>query len=198
MILSSDWRDAVGRWWRRWSAIHVHLWHRTRGQSSHAPFPCDQAGNVQGEPLQKVIVVFFQWNPGRVVTEKEDRMHKKRNALSLNHIKDSLKTTFKKRPNNKRFYLINYTIIMLAIFLPFFGEHVVGFNYVRTRYGCRGGRLTSLDASFMRCFGFFQTSSKTLRSMFFSKHRWNIASLSKKCDVFHDVLGFRKATQSRS
>ena len=62
----------------------------------------------------------------------------------------------------------------------------------------RDGRLTSLDASFMRCFGFFQTSSKTSRSMFFSKHRWNIASLSKKCDVFHDVLGFRKATQSRS
>ena len=24
---------------------------------------------------------------------------------------------------------------MLTIFLPFFGEHVVGFNYVRTRYG---------------------------------------------------------------
>ena len=64
--------------------------------------------------------------------------------------------------------------------------------------GGRGGRLTSLDASWARCFGFFQTSSKTSRSMFFSKHRWNIASLSKKCDVFHDVLGFRKATQSRS
>ena len=43
----------------------------------------------------------------------------------------------------------------------------------------------------MRCFGFFQTSSKTSRSMFFSKHRWNIASLSKKCDVLLDVLGFR-------
>ena len=43
----------------------------------------------------------------------------------------------------------------------------------------------------MRYFGFFQTSSKTSRSMFFSKHRWNIASLSKKCDVLLDVLGFR-------
>ena len=38
----------------------------------------------------------------------------------------------------------------------------------------RGGRLTSLDASFMRCFGFFQTSSKTSRSMFFQ----NIAETS--------------------
>ena len=67
-----------------------------------------------------------------------------------------------------------------------------------TYLALRGGRLTSLDASWARCFVFFQTSSKTSRSMFFSKHRWNIASLSKKCDVFHDVLGFRKATQSRS
>ena len=56
-------------------------------------------------------------------------------------------------------------------------------------HSLRGGRLTSLDASFMRCFVFFQTSSKTSRSMFFSKHRWNIASLSKKCDVLRDVLG---------
>ena len=40
-------------------------------------------------------------------------------------------------------------------------------------------------------FWFFQTSSKTSRSMFSSKHRWNIASLSKKCDVLCDVLGFR-------
>ena len=55
----------------------------------------------------------------------------------------------------------------------------------------RGGRLTSLDASFVRCFGFSQTSSKTSRSMFSSKHRWNIASLSKKCDVLSDVLSFR-------
>ena len=40
----------------------------------------------------------------------------------------------------------------------------------------RGGRLTSLDASFMRCFGFFQTLSKTLRSMFFQ----NIAETSHR------------------
>ena len=42
---------------------------------------------------------------------------------------------------------------------------------VTAALGVRGGRLTSSDASFMRCFGFFQTSSKTSRSMFFSKHR---------------------------
>ena len=40
-------------------------------------------------------------------------------------------------------------------------------------------------------FFLLQISSKTSRSMFSSKHRWNIASLSKKCDVLCDVLGFR-------
>ena len=35
----------------------------------------------------------------------------------------------------------------------------------------RGGRLTSLDASFARCFAFLRTSSKTSTSMFFQKHR---------------------------
>ena len=60
----------------------------------------------------------------------------------------------------------------------------------------RGGRLTSLDASFARCFAFWRTSSKTSTSMFFQKHRQNIASLRKKHDVLHDVLGFKNYTQS--
>ena len=46
-----------------------------------------------------------------------------------------------------------------------------GEKKLEARPRCRGGRLTSLDASFVRCFGFFQTSSKTSRSMFSSKHR---------------------------
>ena len=60
----------------------------------------------------------------------------------------------------------------------------------------RGGRLTSLDASFARCFAFWRTSSKTSTSMFFQKNRQNIASLRKKPDVLHDVLGFRNSIQS--
>ena len=64
------------------------------------------------------------------------------------------------------------------------------------RIGSRGGRLTSLDASFARCFAFSRTSSKTSRSMFFQKHRPNIASLRKKHDVFHDVFGFGNSIKS--
>ena len=60
----------------------------------------------------------------------------------------------------------------------------------------RGGRLTSLDASFARCFAFWRTSSKTSTSMFFQKHRRKIASLRKKHDVFHDVLGFGNSIKS--
>ena len=60
----------------------------------------------------------------------------------------------------------------------------------------RGGRLTSLDASFARCFAFWRTSSKTSRLMFFQKHRPNIASLRKKHDVFHDVFSFGSTIKS--
>ena len=59
-----------------------------------------------------------------------------------------------------------------------------------------GGRLTLLDASFARCFSFWRTSSKTSTSMFFQKHRQNIASLRKKHDVLHDVFVFRNSIQS--
>ena len=60
----------------------------------------------------------------------------------------------------------------------------------------RGGRLTLLDASFARCFVFLRTSSKTLTLMVFLKHCLNIASLSKKHDVLHDVFGFRNSIQN--
>merc|ERR1711892_228982 len=76
----------------------------------------------------------FKWNPGKVEDADKERPTKKRNALSPSHIKDSFKTCFKKRENGKRFYLLIYTCIMLTIFLPFFGEHAIGYNYVRTRY----------------------------------------------------------------
>ena len=55
----------------------------------------------------------------------------------------------------------------------------------------RGGQLTSLEASLVRCSAFYKRSSKTLGAMFLKNIVQNIASLSKKCDV----LGFRKPTQ---
>ena len=43
-----------------------------------------------------------------------------------------------------------------------------------------GGRLTSLEASLVRCFAFY----KALGALFCKNNVQNIASLSKKCDVF--------------
>lgn len=79
-----------------------------------------------------VRLEMFKWSPGKV--EESDRPTKKRNAFSPSHIKDSFMTCFKKRENGKRFFLITYTLVMLTIFLPFFGEFTISYNYVRTRY----------------------------------------------------------------
>ena len=47
-----------------------------------------------------------------------------------------------------------------------------------------GERLTSLEISLVRCFAFYKTSLKTLGTVFFKNIVQNIASLSKKCNVF--------------
>jgi len=110
--------------------IGAHLW--TAGG-----YLCVFATSLVGKFLTLVILVIrlelFQWRPGKVEEKKEDRP-KKRHVLSLGHIKDSMQTFFKKRSNNKRFYLLLYTAVMLTYYLPFFGEGAVSYNYVRTRY----------------------------------------------------------------
>ena len=99
---------------------------------------CVFGASLVGKVLTLIFLVIrlemFKWNPGKVEDADKERPTKKRNALSPSHIKDSFKTCFKKRENGKRFYLLIYTCIMLTIFLPFFGEHAIGYNYVRTRY----------------------------------------------------------------
>ena len=75
----------------------------------------------------------FKWRPGRVEEESEVRP-KKRHMLSPGHVKDSFRTFFKKRPDNKRFYILIYVTMLLMYYLPFFGEGAVSYNYVRTRF----------------------------------------------------------------
>ena len=74
----------------------------------------------------------FKWRPGKVEEETEVRP-KKRHMLSPGHVKDSFRTFFKKRPDNKRFYILIYVTMLLMYYLPFFGEGAVSYNYVRTR-----------------------------------------------------------------
>ena len=95
-------------------------------------FGTSLVGKVLTLAFLVIRLEMFQWKPGRI--EDTEERPKRRNALSLSHIKDSFETCFKKRENGKRFYLLIYTCVMLTIVLPFFGEMTIGYNYVRTRY----------------------------------------------------------------
>ena len=59
---------------------------------------------------------------------------KKIHPLSPLHIIDSFKTALKERTNSKRFYLWVYLIVVIGIVLPLWGETVIGYNYVMTRF----------------------------------------------------------------
>ena len=97
-------------------------------------------GRVLGAVFLVVRLEMFKWRPSAGNKNDDDSAGgsgvktKQHSAFSPHHIKDSLKTVAKQRPNQKRTYLWIYLIVMLVIVLPFFGESTIGFNYVRTRY----------------------------------------------------------------
>ena len=96
-------------------------------------------GRILGFTFLLVRLELFKWKPNNenVSTDAKHPKPKtqlKHHALSPMHIVDSLKTACKERPNNKRFYLWIYLMVMIAIVLPFFGESTIGYNYVMTRY----------------------------------------------------------------
>ena len=67
------------------------------------------------------------------------------------------------RGRKKHFFLFNDILVWGSIIRE-------NINCIRSEL-TRGGRLTSLDASFAQCFAFWRTSSKTSTSMFFQKNR---------------------------
>ena len=77
----------------------------------------------------------FKWSPKKKEEESDEPIRKKRHhALSPSHILDSLKTAVRPRPDGKRFYLWVYLLVMISMVLPWFGESVIGYLYVRKRY----------------------------------------------------------------
>jgi len=84
--------------------------------------------SLAGKFITLIILVIrlemFKWRPGKVEEETEVRP-KKRHMLSPGHVKDSFRTFFKKRPDNKRFYILIYVTMLLMYYLPFFGEGAV-------------------------------------------------------------------------
>ena len=89
-------------------------------------------GRVLGFILLVIRLEMFQWKPKKI--EEQDPSKKKRKTFSPYHIVDSFKTALKWRPNHKRIYLWVYLIVLMSITLPWYGEGVIGYNYVRTRY----------------------------------------------------------------
>ena len=59
----------------------------------------------------------------------------KRNAFSPLLVRDTLKATFKKREGPNRKYLLVLIAVTVFHYVPFYGEWVNYYNYVRTRYG---------------------------------------------------------------
>ena len=72
----------------------------------------------------------FKWNPQSSQVEKA----KKRNLLSLYHVKDSLVTFFKPRPGMNRLLLWVLVTMFLLFITPMFGEGVISYLYTYTRY----------------------------------------------------------------
>jgi MFS family permease len=109
-------------------------------------------GRILGAAFLVIRLEMFKWRPAAAVKHNDEGgddddnkaaeadkngggQKKKHSALSPVHIKDSLMTVAKRRPDRKRTLLWIYLIVILADNLPFFGESTIGFNYVRTRFG---------------------------------------------------------------
>ena len=93
-------------------------------------------GRVIGFAFLIIRLEMFNWKPKQNQSEEAQArpQRKKHHALSPVHVLDSFKTACRERPNKKRFYLWVYLLVMIAAVLPFFGESVIGYNYVMTRF----------------------------------------------------------------
>jgi MFS family permease len=104
-------------------------------------------GRILAAASLVIRLEMFKWRPAAAVVKHDDSSDtsavaaadgaqaKKHSALSLVHIKDSLMTVARRRPDGKRSLLWIYLTIMLVVVLPSFGESTIGYNYVRTRFG---------------------------------------------------------------
>lgn len=92
-------------------------------------------GRLVSFGLLIISLEMFKWSPKKKEEESDEPIRKKRHhALSPSHIIDSLKTAVKPRSDGKRFYLWVYLLVMISMVLPWFGESVIGYLYVRKRY----------------------------------------------------------------
>jgi len=101
-------------------------------------YVCVFSATLIGRILSFVFLVvrleMFNWKSKHLQEKEQKNTSKRHHPLSPRHIIDSIKVSFKKRTNGKRFYLWVYLLVHFNVILPFYGESVIGYNYVRTRY----------------------------------------------------------------
>merc|ERR1711892_1050079 len=135
------------------------------------------------------------------VKVKETPKGKKPHPLSPSHMKDSVFVVVRKRENNKRFYLILYSLVILTAYISFAGEHTVAYNYVRTRYGWEVSEYSDYStithivdtvgqALIIPMINYFQLSSSNLVPILLSTitARHILKALAANC-VENDELG---------
>ena len=101
-------------------------------------YKCVVASSLVGKVICLLLLVIrmetLKYKP-KPKDIQENRVEKKQlHPFSPMHIVDSIKTALKKRPYNKRFYLWVNLIVMNGVVIPMWGESVVGYNYVMTRF----------------------------------------------------------------
>ena len=89
---------------------------------------------VMGTSLLLLVVasllgLYKLWGFKENIEKKEKMTFSK--LLSPQHVIDSAKTTFRKRPDNKRSYLLSMMFVMLMHMLPMFGEMYCQFMYTK-------------------------------------------------------------------
>ncbi|XP_023322692.1 uncharacterized protein LOC111697052 isoform X2 [Eurytemora carolleeae] len=63
------------------------------------------------------------------------------------HIGDAVKTTFKKRPNNKRMYILMLIMMMLVLVISFLGEHSFQLMYTKRYFEWNGSDYIWFDTT---------------------------------------------------
>ena len=92
---------------------------------------------VMGTSLLLLVVasllgLYKLWGFKENIEKKEKMTFSK--LLSPQHVIDSAKTTFRKRPDNKRSYLLSMMFVMLMHMLPMFGEMYCQFMYTKRTF----------------------------------------------------------------
>ena len=101
-------------------------------------YKCVIGSSLLGKVICLLLLVIrmetFKYKPKQKDIQENPVEKKQLHPLSPMHIIESFKTALKKRPNNKRFYLWVNLFVMNAVVIPMWGEGVIGYNYVMTRF----------------------------------------------------------------